>query len=105
MFLARVVIGEYCRGVQNALAPPVNLTRTLARPFLDPNRNPNPTHSPTSSPNPSHSPNPNPNPNPNQARDGAVLFDSTVDDVRNPRIFVTYRDSQAYPDYLVQFRQ
>ena len=33
MFLARVVIGEYCRGVQNALAPPVNLTRTLARPF------------------------------------------------------------------------
>ena len=33
MFLARVVIGEYCRGVQNALAPRVNLTRTLARPF------------------------------------------------------------------------
>ena len=60
---------------------------------------------PNLSPNPSHSPNPNPNPNPNQARDGAVLFDSTVDDVRNPRIFVTYRDSQAYPDYLVQFRQ
>ena len=28
MFLARVVIGEYCRGVQDALAPPVNLTRT-----------------------------------------------------------------------------
>ena len=48
---------------------------------------------------------PNPNRNPNQARDGAVLFDSTVNDVRNPTIFVTYRDSQAYPDYLVQFRQ
>ena len=47
----------------------------------------------------------NPNRNPNQARDGAVLFDSTVDDVRNPTIFVTYRDSQAYPDYLVKFRQ
>ena len=61
MFLAQVVIGEYCRGVQDALAP--------------------------------------------RARDGAVLFDSTVDDVRNPRIFVTYRDSQAYPDYLVKFRQ
>ena len=61
MFLARVVIGEYCRGVRDALAPP--------------------------------------------ARDGAVLFDSTVNDVRNPTIFVTYRDSQAYPDYLVKFRQ
>ena len=33
MFLARVVIGEYCRGEQDALAPRVNLTRTLARPF------------------------------------------------------------------------
>jgi hypothetical protein len=61
MFLCRIVIGEYCRGVQNALAPP--------------------------------------------ARNGPILFDSTVDDLRAPSIFVTYHDAQAYPDYLVRFRQ
>ena len=38
-------------------------------------------------------------------RNGNILFDATVDDVRNPSIFVTYNDAQAYPEYLVRFRQ
>ena len=32
-----------------------------------------------------------------------VRFDSTVDDVVNPSIYVTFHDSQAYPEYLVKF--
>jgi poly [ADP-ribose] polymerase 10/14/15 len=31
------------------------------------------------------------------------LYDSTVDDVDNPSIFVTYNDSQVYPDILIKF--
>jgi poly [ADP-ribose] polymerase 10/14/15 len=31
------------------------------------------------------------------------LFDSTVDNVRDPSIFVIYQDAQAYPEYLVAF--
>jgi len=61
MFLCRVVVGEYCRGVQNALTPAV--------------------------------------------RNGNMLFDTTVDDMANPSIYVTYHDAQAYPEYLVRFRQ
>ncbi len=38
-------------------------------------------------------------------RKGAELFDSTVDNLKNPEIFVTYHDSQAYPQYLVTFKQ
>jgi len=63
VFLCRVVVGEYCLGVQDALAPPVR----------------------------------------GKARDGPVLFDSTVDKLLDPSIFVTYHDSQAYPDYLIRF--
>ena len=33
-----------------------------------------------------------------------ILFDSTVDNVADPSIFVTYHDAQAYPEYLVRFR-
>jgi len=33
-----------------------------------------------------------------------LLYDSTVNDVRNPEIYVTYHDAQAYPEYLVKFR-
>ena len=66
MFLVRVCVGEYCRGVSDMLAPP--------------------------------------------ARSGTVLFDSTVgllggDTLADPSIYVTYHDSQAYPDYLVRFQQ
>ena len=39
----------------------------------------------------------NPQVNPN------VLFDSTVDNVANPRIFVVYFDAQNYPAYLITY--
>ena len=32
------------------------------------------------------------------------LYDSTVDDVSGPKIFVTYHDSQPYAEYLIKFR-
>ncbi len=38
-------------------------------------------------------------------RTGVILYDSTVDDEADPKIFVTYHDAQAYPEYLVRFRQ
>mmetsp|Transcript_99421 Transcript_99421/g.157293 ORF Transcript_99421/g.157293 Transcript_99421/m.157293 type:complete len:419 (-) Transcript_99421:105-1361(-) len=62
MFLCRVVVGEYCKGVKDALAP-------------DP-----------------------------RDKTGTLLYDSTVDTVKDPSIFVTYHDAQAYPDYLVYFK-
>ena len=34
-----------------------------------------------------------------------LRFDSTVDRMIRPGIFVTYHDSQAYPEYLITFRQ
>jgi poly [ADP-ribose] polymerase 10/14/15 len=34
-----------------------------------------------------------------------LLYDSTVDNVRDPSIYVTYHDGQAYPEYLVKFKQ
>mmetsp|Transcript_84676 Transcript_84676/g.123930 ORF Transcript_84676/g.123930 Transcript_84676/m.123930 type:complete len:438 (+) Transcript_84676:2-1315(+) len=61
MFLCRVIVGEYCKGVNDATVP--------------------------------------------AARNGKVLFDSTVDDMADPSIYVTYHDAQAYPEYLVRFRQ
>lgn len=36
---------------------------------------------------------------------GHLLYDSTVNDKKPPSIFVTYHDAQAYPEYLVKFRQ
>jgi hypothetical protein len=38
-------------------------------------------------------------------RHGNQLYDSTVDDVENPSIYVTYHDSQVYPDILIKFSQ
>ena len=32
-----------------------------------------------------------------------LLYDSTVDDVTNPTIFVTYHDAQPYAEYLIKF--
>ena len=61
MFWVRVAVGEYCKGVKDALTPDV--------------------------------------------RDGLNLYDTTVNDVKNPSIYVTYHDAQAYPEYLVKFRQ
>jgi poly [ADP-ribose] polymerase 7/11/12/13 len=31
------------------------------------------------------------------------LFDSCVDDVNDPKIFVTFERWQAYPEYLLQY--
>lgn len=33
------------------------------------------------------------------------LYDTTVDALTNPSIYVTYHDAQAYPEYLITFRQ
>jgi hypothetical protein len=33
------------------------------------------------------------------------LFDTTVNNVANPSIYVTYHDAQSYPEYLITFRQ
>ena len=35
---------------------------------------------------------------------GHLPYDSTVDDTARPEIYVTYKDSQAYPEYLISFR-
>ena len=61
MFLCRVVVGEYCKGVKDALTP--------------------------------------------APRNGSQLFDTTVDNMANPSIYVTFNDAQAYPEYLVRFKQ
>ena len=37
-------------------------------------------------------------------RHGTDLYDSTVDNVSNPQIFVAYHDAQAYPEYLITFK-
>ena len=59
MFLVRVVVGEYCRGYSNMIAPPI--------------------------------------------RSGNEVYDSTVDDVQDPTMFVTFKDSQACPRYVIEF--
>ena len=33
------------------------------------------------------------------------LYDSTVDNMTNPSLYVTYHDAQAYPEYLIAFSQ
>ncbi|XP_067656965.1 protein mono-ADP-ribosyltransferase PARP14-like isoform X2 [Haliotis asinina] len=35
----------------------------------------------------------------------AVRFDSVVDDITNPQKYVIFRDAQAYPKYLVTYRE
>ena len=61
MFLCRVLVGDYCRGKQDATTP---------------------------------------DPRPGSTVD---LYDSTVDSVQDPKIFVTYHDAQVYPEYLIKF--
>ena len=36
-------------------------------------------------------------------RSGHTLYDSTVNNLRSPSIFVTYHDAQAYPEFLIKF--
>ncbi len=33
------------------------------------------------------------------------LYDSVVDNVQNPSMFVVFHDCQAYPDYLITFNE
>ena len=63
IFLVRAVVGQWSKGVKDALTPEV---RDVAR---------------------------------------NMLYDCTVDNVRDPSIFVTYHDAQAYPEYMIKFSQ
>ena len=36
-------------------------------------------------------------------KSGVVLYDTLVDNVATPQMFITFNDSQAYPEYLVVF--
>ena len=63
IFLVRAVVGQWSKGVKDALTPDV---RDAAR---------------------------------------NILYDCTVDNVRDPSIFVTYHDAQAYPEYMIKFSQ
>jgi poly [ADP-ribose] polymerase 10/14/15 len=38
-------------------------------------------------------------------KSGHILYDTTVDNMRDPSIFVTYHDGQGYPEYLIHFTQ
>ena len=42
-------------------------------------------------------------PPPKDPKDVNLLFESVVDNVQNPTIFVTFFDPQAYPEYLITF--
>lgn len=33
-----------------------------------------------------------------------ILFDSVVDNVRSPHVFVTFSDASNYPEYLIVFK-
>ncbi|XP_034412586.1 protein mono-ADP-ribosyltransferase PARP14-like [Cyclopterus lumpus] len=43
-------------------------------------------------------------PPPRSSRLSHDLYDSVVDDVGNPSMYVVFHDNQAYPDYLVTFK-
>jgi len=41
---------------------------------------------------------------PPQRQDAKFRYDSVTNDVQNPAIFVVFKDTQSYPEYLVAFR-
>lgn len=43
-------------------------------------------------------------PPPLSAEQPEALFDSVVDNTANPNVFVVFRDSQCYPEYLITFK-
>lgn len=63
MFLCRVAVGDWCRGVDGQLTP-------------DP-----------------------------KPHNNLELFDSTVDNIKNPSLWVIYNDSQCYAEYLLSFKR
>ena len=63
MYLARVLVGQYCVGNSSMIVPPPK----------DPSR-------------------------------PEILYDSVVDNVSNPSIFVVFYDSQCYPEYLISLQ-
>ena len=42
-------------------------------------------------------------PPPKDPQDQTILFDSVVDNIANPQIFVVFFDAQNYPEYLIVF--
>ena len=62
MYLARVLVGKYCRGNPGMIVPPPK----------DPSR-------------------------------PEILYESVVDNLANPSIFVVFSDAQCYPEYLITF--
>ena len=40
----------------------------------------------------------------NDPNNPVSLYDSVVNDVSNPTIFVVFTDNQCYPEYLITFR-
>ena len=43
-------------------------------------------------------------PPPKDPNDPAVLFDSAVDNMGNPGIYVVFYDGDAYPEYLITYQ-
>ena len=62
MYLARVLVGQYCVGNSSMIVPP-----------------------------------------PKDQSRREVLFESTVNHLGNPSIFVVFFDNQCYPEYLITF--
>lgn len=64
MYLARVLVGQYCVGHTSMIVPP---PKNGSRP--------------------------------------EILYESVVDNQRNPSIFVVFYDNQCYPEYLITMQQ
>ena len=62
MYLARVLVGQYCQGDPSMKKPP-----------------------------------------PKDPQQPEILFDSMVNKMTDPSIFVVYYDNQCYPEYLIRF--
>lgn len=62
MYLARVLVGQYCVGKSTMIVPPPK--------------------------------------NPSKPE---ILYDSVVDGMGNPSMFVVFFDNQCYPEYLITF--
>ena len=44
-------------------------------------------------------------PPPRDPQNPTDLYDTVTDDDKNPSLFVVFYDNQAYPEYLITFRQ